>query len=62
MTHMLLGVLSTLSVYASRCTTVKLDRSEAGSTLATRRTAAKQIGEIAKARPEDLYALLKKVD
>eukprot|EP00250_Pteridium_aquilinum_P022032 c25285_g1_i2 orf=410-6568(-) len=34
---------------------------DTGSTLATRRTAAKQIGEIAKSRPEDLHALLKKV-
>jgi hypothetical protein len=41
---------------------LNLDKSEAGSTLSTRRTAAKQIGEIAKARPEDLYALLKKVE
>lgn len=34
---------------------------DTGSTSATRRTAAKQIGDIAKSRPEDLYALLKKV-
>lgn len=34
---------------------------DTGSTLATRRTAAKQIGEIARSRPEDLHALLKKV-
>ncbi|KAI5064208.1 hypothetical protein GOP47_0020878 [Adiantum capillus-veneris] len=34
---------------------------DTGSTLVTRRTAARQIGEIAKSRPEDLHALLKKV-
>ncbi|MCO5611453.1 hypothetical protein L7F22_065706 [Adiantum nelumboides] len=34
---------------------------DTGSTLVTRRTAARQIGEIAKTRPEDLHALLKKV-
>lgn len=34
---------------------------DTGSTLTTRRTAARQIGEIAKSRPEELHALLKKV-
>jgi hypothetical protein len=34
---------------------------EAGSTQATRLTAAKQIGDIAKSHPQDLHSLLKKV-
>lgn len=34
---------------------------DTGSTSTTRRTAARQIGDIAKSRPEDFHALLKKV-